>query len=1060
MGVVYRTVDRLSGDIVALKQVYLSEANKFELSALADNTEQNLRMVLAKEFQILAGLRHPNIISVLDYGFDAHQQPFYTMTYLPETETVLEIGETRQLDQKIDLIEQLLQGLAYLHRRGILHRDIKPENVLVNEGVVKLLDFGLSQHTDEEGAMGGSPLYMAPELVGGDDPSPASDLYAVGILLYQLLTENHPYGRFDTGFYNRLLRVEPNFQDFPESIRPIAQRLLAKDPSKRYQQAHSLLLDLSKAVGRSQIGESDAIRESYLQAADFVGRQTELDQLKAGLATAKIEKSAVWLIAGESGVGKSRLVDEIRIHALVNGWQVFTGQATAESGLPHQIWHDIVLRLALISELSDLEAGILVEIAPALAQLVDRPIPPVPELTGSAHEQRLALTFTSILKRQAQPILLILEDMHWAQQGLAPLKQILRAEAELNGLMIVGSYRNDEAPRLAERLDGANLLTLKRLDDDDIATLSRAILGAEANTAELIAWLQKETEGNTFFIVEVMRALAEEVGKLTEIGHATLPTEILTQNMQGLLERRILQVARRDYPLLQLAAVAGRRIDRKLLAVLDPDEDGDIESWLQRVSESAVIEIRENQWHFSHDKLRQAMLNQIDAAQQPQAHQRVAEAIETVYPDDPRYAARLLDHWHIAGNLEKEINYLLPVVANLIDMQANYDAAKNLISRAQTRLAADDARHIPMLNRQADLLTHQALYAEAESVAKKAYAEAKRIGDRSGEAAALIHIGNLAIRRSDFAEARPPLEQSLAIWESLNNKKGMIQALNFLVQIPWLQGDHATAIRYAEQTLEIAGEIDDKVGIVKSYNYLGIFEEYLGNIDKGRGYHQKSMVISQEIGNLLGVASSAGNLGILLRNSGELEAAYANLSDSHKTFEQIGDQYRVAVTLYNLGMVRHRQQRYSEAEEIYQKSLTITRALEEKYGTAFTLSKLGLTYLASQPENAGPVLREALSIAHDIQSQQIIQEVLLGLAEQRFQQNDLEQAGHLIGLVQNQSIGSREINLQMESILAKLESEIGEKRLTQLITEGNAFDLEQVIEHLLCKPKKQTKKVE
>ena len=796
------------------------------------------------------------------------------------------------------------------------------------------------------------------------------------------------------------------------------------------------------------------IRESFLQAAHFVGREGELNRLKQGLAAAENGNAAVWLIGGESGVGKSRLVDELRTHALVSGWQVFTGQATAESGLPHQIWHDIILRLSLMADLSDLEAGILSEIAPSLTHLLERPIPTVPELAGTANEQRLALTLTSILKRQPQPILLILEDIHWAQKSLTPLKQILNAQQELKGMMVVASFRAEEAPRLPDQLSGAKQLTLNRLNGEDIEALSRAILGEKASTAKLISLLQKETEGNTLFIVEVMRTLAEEVGKLAEIGRTKLPTEILTQNMQSLLERRIIQVAKKDRQLLQLAAIAGRQIDTALLKALQPG--GDIEGWLQRVSETAVLEIRENQWAFSHDKLRQAILNQIHTVQRSDAHRQVAQGIEAVYPADPRYDARLLEHWHVAGNVDKEVEYLLPVVANLIDIQANYGQANTLIRRTQTRLGENDTRHIPLLNRQADLLIHQAKYDEAETHAQRAYEMAKIFDDRPGEATALIHIGNLAIRRSDYAEADRYLEESLAIWKNLSDKKGMIQTLNLLVRSPWLQGDHTTAIRYAEQTLEIAQAIDDKFGIVKSYNYLGIFEEYLGNVEKSRAYHKKGMELSKEIGNLLGVASSAANLGILLRNIGELDEAYANLSASLETFEEIGDQYRTAATLYNLGMVLHRQEKYSEAEEIYQRSLKMTRGLEEKYGTTFTLSKLGLTYLNYRPEKALPIFQEALLIAHEIQSQQIIQEVLVGFAHGYFQQGKFERGGYLLGLILKQTIGSHEIQLQIEAVQAMYEASLGQETVAKLITDGANLEMEQVIEALTSQEEKNT----
>src|SRR5579859_3076052 len=139
MGVVYRTLDRLSGQMVALKKV----------NALYDQLEDtrdsvDFRIALAQEFKTLASLRHPNIISVLDYGFDRSRQPYFTMELLETAPTILRAAEKVTLAQKIQLVLQMLQALAYLHRRGIIHRDLKPDNVLVADGTVKVLDFGLA----------------------------------------------------------------------------------------------------------------------------------------------------------------------------------------------------------------------------------------------------------------------------------------------------------------------------------------------------------------------------------------------------------------------------------------------------------------------------------------------------------------------------------------------------------------------------------------------------------------------------------------------------------------------------------------------------------------------------------------------------------------------------------------------------------------------------------------------------------------------------------------------------------------------------------------------------
>src|SRR5258708_37293375 len=197
MGSVFRATDRLTRTAVALKRVTALPEN-LSFASKADH-KTDLRVALATEFRTLSSLRHPNIISVLDYGFDDQRQPYFTMEYLENATPLSSDSKDRPLHKRIEMIIEMLQALVYLHRRSILHRDLKPGNVLVVNGRVKVVDFGLSvevttlsgKHETETTA--GTFAYMAPELFGGASVSKASDLYAVGVIAYELLVGHHPF---------------------------------------------------------------------------------------------------------------------------------------------------------------------------------------------------------------------------------------------------------------------------------------------------------------------------------------------------------------------------------------------------------------------------------------------------------------------------------------------------------------------------------------------------------------------------------------------------------------------------------------------------------------------------------------------------------------------------------------------------------------------------------------------------------------------------------------------------------------------------------------------------
>jgi serine/threonine protein kinase len=249
MGIVYRATDKLTGQPVAIKQVTTPESKLHFATEPSQST--NLRIALAQEFQILASLRHPHIVSVLDYGFDEQRQPFYTMTLLENAQSILEAGEGKSQTVRIDLIIQLLQALDYLHQRGILHRDLKPANVQVIEQNVKVLDFGLSASTLSESSStsiststAGTFAYMAPELFLNTGPSRASDLYAVGLLIYELLSGEFPYNKRNVGvMINQILNepVAAETLELGKEITAVIERLLTKQPQERYQDAGQVM---------------------------------------------------------------------------------------------------------------------------------------------------------------------------------------------------------------------------------------------------------------------------------------------------------------------------------------------------------------------------------------------------------------------------------------------------------------------------------------------------------------------------------------------------------------------------------------------------------------------------------------------------------------------------------------------------------------------------------------------------------------------------------------------------------------------------------------------------
>jgi serine/threonine protein kinase/tetratricopeptide (TPR) repeat protein len=663
MGVVYRAHDRLTTQMVALKRVLPADVDRqASFSTLQDNVWSSPKYVLhrlaiSREFRTLASLRHPYIISVLDYGFEEEGSPFFTMDYLENAQNIAEYGAQQAFGVQVNLLMQLLLALTYLHRHGVLHRDLKPNNVLVVGGQVKVLDFGLSVSLREAVPdLSGTPLYMAPEVVAGKDPTEASDLYSVGVIAYEIFS-GHPL--LQDELTNELangglkwghLNVDPR-------VATVVEKLLSPRPENRLINITELVANYTQITQQELPYKDMVLRDSFLQAAPFIGRETEITKLTQALDETLKGKGSTWLLGGVSGVGKSRLLGELQTLAQVKNVLVLRGQAISESNLPYQIWQEPLRRLVLSTELSDLELGILSSIVTDIKYLIGRPVTPAPELDPpQANRERLLRTLAAIFRRQTQPVMVVLEDIHWLnEESIDALKYLAERLAE-TPIWFIASFRQDEKPGLAKDFSSAEMLTLQAFTTEHIAMLSSSIIGNTLKSGDrLVQFLARQTEGIPLFVVEVIRTLSEQVTDLREINRMPLPEQIQTDGIKVIIQRRLKQIPEMDYLLLRAAAVAGRQIDLAVVKSLSPKIDQ--EKWLVQCSEARVLDIQENIWRFAHDKLRESILDSLSADEKSRLHYQIAQAIEAVHRDDPAHVVSLSYHWGEAQNEEKEAYY-------------------------------------------------------------------------------------------------------------------------------------------------------------------------------------------------------------------------------------------------------------------------------------------------------------------------------------------------------------------------------------------------------------------
>jgi serine/threonine protein kinase len=982
MGVVYKAYDRLNGEYVALKQVQVA-AERLHFTTTQDVT--NFHLALAQEFHILAGLRHPNIIDVVDYGFDTSQQPFFTMELLTDHTPLNSYGEDRPLATQLDLLLQLLQALVYLNRRGIVHRDLKPKNVLVVQGKVKVLDFGLAVARDYllGGNVAGTLAYIAPEVLRGARPDPLADLYAVGVIAYELFAGRLPFHEANPNeLIFSILNQVPDVTalNVPAPLSALVARLLDKDPQQRYASAAEVLHELA-SIAEVTLAESSETRRSYLENAEFIGRATELRQLETALhdITRPNPQGSAWLIGGESGIGKSRLFNELRIRALLSGVLVLQGQCSEENRRGYEAWYSVLKRLILHAPPHDLEASVLQKIVPDLAILLEKSIDPAPELVGIDARELLLLTIQNLFRRQQQPILILLEDLHWAVESLLPLQRLLHTlTQEALPLMIVGSFRNDEAPHLPAELKTMHPLLLTRFDRQTVTDLTVALLGQEAVHQEFIEYLNQETEGIPFFIVETLRYLAEQGGDLTTLVHQARPQRLLAGGIQRVVQRRLATVAVTDLPALRLAAIAGRVLDLRLLAALCPDFDYD--AWLNRCLDAALLSMTEQTVQFAHDKIRYGVLEGIPSTEWAALNRQVATGIEALYPDDPAYAVVLADYWHEAGAPDRELAHLAVAVREVL-LSGLMTQADHLVQRALALPVQPAPIRVQLLIAQGTIGFRVGRLQESAEAYAQALVLARALEQPATEARALRGLGNSYYGLGRYAESETSFQAALQLYRHLHDLHGESDTLHDLSNLARFQGRYALAREYLQACLQVGRQAGHVFGVLRGLYQLSVMERNDEHYAAAAAAAQESADLARKLGYYNDLSNALNSLGLNLLLMGQYDAALAALLESLQLRQQGALERGMAATHSAIGDLYLAQQQYDIALDYYEQALVTWQRVQERWNISNSLADCGYPqFFLGELARADAAFREALQVGADLKAGFLQLKALIGLA--------------------------------------------------------------------------------
>jgi tetratricopeptide (TPR) repeat protein len=552
-----------------------------------------------------------------------------------------------------------------------------------------------------------------------------------------------------------------------------------------------------------------------------------------------------------------------------------------------------------------------------------------------------------LFRRHAEPLALILEDLQWSQESLAPLRQLTR-HARTLPLMILANFRDDERPTLPDDLPDMTLLPLKRLSEVEIAALSQSMLGEGGAQESVVYLLQRETEGNVFFLVEVVRALAEASGGLERVGDMTLPAHVFAGGVQRVIQRRLDKVPMWGQSLLRMVALAGRQLDVTVLKqVLDthPDLLGDhpLDEFLSACDEAAVLEVLDNTWRFAHDKLREALLRNIPPDIRPGLHRQLAEAIERSYPDDKARYSTLFDHWYEAQEIDKSASYARLAAEALMGVSAYRDALA-ILEKALAMLPPESPmpERMWLLKWQGTAFDVFGNYPRALQCYDDSLTLAQQAQDRACLIEGLIGSSLTLHTRGELAVARQRLEQALATAEELGNQRLISRALMGLGSF-YRDGNPSLSRDYSLRAMRICQDINDVQGVAGCHFGVGVTVGTLGDIEGSMKHLETALAIYKQIGDRRGMLSCLNTMANSM-GANDRDASVAMRLETLQIARDIGDRLHIAIVLNNLANQYMDAGRYRESAAAQQEALDIYTDLKALVSTGAISANIALSY--------------------------------------------------------------------------------------------------------------------